>query len=112
MANEVKIEKTVFKNTDFDKVVDRSFKTFKQPETVVDTDTVDELFRLYDKLFYSIPAEGSKSHQYLVERSMEIYKFEQDQTEIQPLLEEIADLRERLLAANQEIISIKTNTAG
>ena len=109
MAKEVKIQKTVFNSADFTKVVDTSFKTFTQPEVVIDTDTVEEFFRLYDKLFFSIPAEGQNSHQYLVERSMEIYKFEQDQEEIQPLLDEIADLRSRLLAANQEIINIQTS---
>lgn len=110
MANEVKIQKTVFNSSDFSKVVDTTFKTFTQPQSEVDTDTVDELFRLYEKLFYSIPAEGTKSHQYLVERSMEIFKFEQDQEEIQPLLDEISDLRERLLAANQEIVNIQSNS--
>jgi hypothetical protein len=109
MANEVKIQKTVFNSEDFKKVVDTEFKTFTQPEIVENVETVDELFRLYDKLFYSIPIEGPNSHQYLVERSMELYKFEQTQEEIQPLLDEIADLRTRLLAANQEIITIQTN---
>lgn len=109
MANEVKIQKTVFNSDDFKKVVDTEFKTFTQPEIIENVETVDELFRLYDKLFYSIPIEGTNSHQYLVERSMELYKFEQTQEEIQPLLDEIADLRSRLLAANQEIITIQTN---
>ena len=109
MANEVKIQKTVFNSDDFKKVVDTEFKTFTQPEVIENVETVDELFRLYDKLFYSIPIEGPNSHQYLVEKSMELYKFEQTQEEIQPLLDEIADLRSRLLAANQEIITIQTN---
>ena len=109
MANEVKIQKTVFNSEDFKKVVDTKFKTFTQPEIVENVETVNELFRLYDKLFYSIPIKGPNSHQYLVERSMELYKFEQTQEEIQPLLDEIADLRTRLLAANQEIITIQTN---
>jgi hypothetical protein len=109
MANEVKIQKTVFNSEDFKKVVDTEFKTFTQPEIIENVETVNELFRLYDKLFYSIPIEGPNSHQYLVERSMELYKFEQTQEEIQPLLDEIADLRTRLLAANQEIITIQTN---
>jgi hypothetical protein len=109
MANEVKIQKTVFNSEDFKKVVDTEFKTFTQPEIIENVETVNELFRLYDKLFYSIPIEGPNSHQYLVEKSMELYKFEQTQEEIQPLLDEIADLRIRLLAANQEIITIQTN---
>lgn len=109
MANEVKIQKTVFNNDNFKKVVDTSFKTFTQPEVTETTDTVDELFRLYDKLFYSIPITGDKSHQYLVEKSTELYTLEQTQEEIQPLLDEISDLRERLLAANNEIITIQTN---
>ena len=41
MANEVKIQKTVFNSSDFSKVVDTTFKTFTQPQAEVDTDTVE-----------------------------------------------------------------------
>jgi len=34
MANEVKIQKTVYKKDQLDKVVDRSFNSFAQPEAI------------------------------------------------------------------------------
>lgn len=109
MANqEVKIEKTVYKDEDFSKVVDNKFSTFVKPTPEQDTDTVSELFRLYDKLFYSIPSEGStNSHEYLVKKSSEIYKLDQTTEDIQPLLDEIANLRTNLLEANQTIIELQ-----
>jgi len=106
---EVKIQKTVFKEEDFSKVVNKSFSTFVKPLPQEDTDTVSELFRLYDKLYYSIPSEGSSnSHEYLVKKSSEIYKLDQTTEDIQPLLDEIANLRANLLEANQTIIELQT----
>lgn len=113
MANqEIKIQKTVFKQEDFSKVVDSDFKTFVKPVEAVNTDTVSELFRLYDKLFYSIPSEGpTNSHEYLVKKSSEIYKLDQTTEDIQPLLDEIANLRSNLLEANQTIIELQIANA-
>jgi len=114
MANqEVKIQKTVYKEEDFSKVVDNRFSTFVKPTPAQDTDTVAELFRLYDKLYYSIPSEGpSNSHEYLVKKSSEIYKLDQTTEDIQPLLDEIANLRANLLEANQTIIELQISNVG
>jgi hypothetical protein len=107
MAEEVRLSKTVLDRRKFNTVVDTSFKTFTTPVQEVDPDTVEELFRLYDKLFFSIPVTGeTNSHQYLVTRSSEVYSAEDKTAEIQPLLDEIAQLREELLAANQEIVAL------
>ena len=78
MAREkVRIQKESYRSDQFNNLVDREFKTFVKPELVVDTDTVEELFRLYNKLFYTIPAEGeTNSHQYLIEKSLEVVDFE------------------------------------
>lgn len=114
MANqEIKIQKTVYREDDFSKVVDNTFKTFVKPDPIEDTDTVSELFRLYDKLYYSIPSEGeANSHEYLVKRSSEIYKLDQTTEDIQPLLDEIANLRANLLEANRTIIELQTANIG
>ena len=111
MANDVQIQKTVFNSTEFGKVVDRNFSTFTQPVPVVDTDTVDEFFRLYEKLYFVIDVEGeTNSHEYLVRRSSELINFEANTEEIQPLLDEIAQLRGELLQANQQILDLETTT--
>lgn len=108
MANDIKIQKTVFNATEFNKVVNNSFTTFTQPVQEEDTDTVEELFRLYEKLYFTIPLEGeTNSHQYLIRKSSELVDFEKGTEEIQPLLDEIAQLREQLLQANQQIIDLE-----
>jgi len=83
MAEEVKLQKTVYDPIKSPKVVDTSFKTFAKPVPAEDTDTVEELFRLYNKLYLRIPS-----------------------VDIQPLLDEITQLRQQLLSANQEILAL------
>jgi hypothetical protein len=107
--NDIKIQKTVFNATEFNKVVDTSFSTFTQPVVEEDTDTVENFFRLYEKLYFVIPPEGEvDSHEYLIRRSSELVDFERTTEEIQPLLDEISQLREQLLQANQQILDLET----
>lgn len=107
--NDIKIQKTVFNATEFNKVVDTSFSTFTQPVVEEDTDTVENFFRLYEKLYFVIPPEGEvDSHEYLIRRSSELVDFEKTTEEIQPLLDEISQLREQLLQANQQILDLET----
>lgn len=109
MANDIKIKKTVFSTPQFLKVVDTSFKTFVQPTTEDDTDTPEELFRLYDKLYYVIDVEGeTDSHEYLVTKSSELISFDKTTEEIQPLLDEISQLRQQNLALNQQLLNLET----
>lgn len=103
MAEKIELQKTVINTAGFKKAVDTSFKYYAKPVEIVDTDTITELFRLYDKLYFSIPITGPNSHEYLVNKSSELYTAQQTNEEIQPLLDEIADLRQQLLQANQEI---------
>lgn len=109
MANDVQIQKTVFNSTEFGKVVNRNFSTFTQPVPAEDTDTVDEFFRLYEKLYYVITPTGeTDSHEYLIKKSSELVDFQKNTEDIQPLLDEIAQLREQLLQANQQILDLET----
>lgn len=111
MDNNVPIVRTVVDKATFNKVVDNSFKVFTQPVEESDTDTIEELFRLYDKLYYTIDVYGeANSHEYLVNKSSELADFTKDTESIQPLLDEIAQLREQLLLANQEILTLQTTT--
>ena len=87
MAN-VQIKKTVFKKDDFNKAVDTEFSTFTEPIIEVDNDTVEELFRLYNKLYFEIPVEGDvNSHRYIIQESSKLVEFTSDLEDIQPLLE-------------------------
>lgn len=112
MGKKVQIQKTVLDRTEFKETIDRNFKFFKVPEPVIDPDTVGELFRLYDKLYLDIPIEGeTQSHQYLVERSSELYKVDRQLESIQPLLDEIAQLRLQTLESNRRILELETQLA-
>lgn len=109
MDNNIHIQKTVFNKDEFSKVVDNSFKTFIQPTQEQDLDTPEELFRLYEKLYYVIDIQGeTDSHEYLARRSSEIASFDKNTEDIQPLLDEISQLRAELLLANQQIITAET----
>ena len=110
MANELKISKTQLNKEDLDKVIDRSFKTFGQPEAEDEGVTVEEFFTYYEELFNEIPLNGAtNSHEYLVKTSGALLEFEKDTEDIQPLLDEIAQLRQQLLEANQEIVELRTS---
>lgn len=107
MAEEVKLQKTVYDPVKFRQVVDTSFKTFTKPVPAADTDTIEELFRLYNKLYLRIPIEGdTNSHQYLVTESSKLYSQQVQSVDVQPLLDEITQLRQQLLSANQEILAL------
>ena len=112
MAEKVKLQKTLQDKQDFNTVISKEFNTFVQPSDEIDTDTVNELFRLYDKLYLEIPLEGPQSHTYLIEESRKLVDIQQDNSEIQPLLDEITQLRERLLQANEQLFELERNNNG
>jgi hypothetical protein len=110
--NKIRIEKDSYRLKQFDRVIDREFKTFTEPQPEVDNDTVEELFRLYDKLFYSIPIEGeSNSHQFIIKKSSELATYEKYTEDIQPLLDEIANLRQQLLETNETLLEFESTSA-
>lgn len=109
MANNVQIQKTVFNSDEFNKVINRDFSTFTQPVPEEDTDTVENLFRLYEKLYYVISPTGEvNSHEYLIKKSSELITFDRVTEDIQPLLDEISQLREQNLQLNQQILDLET----
>ena len=110
MAEKITLRKTSIKNDSFTKVVDTQFTTYVEAVTIQDTDTIAELFRLFDKLFYDIPIYGpSNSLEALVKKSSELYEAPETPAVVQPLLDEIAELRQRLLEANEQILELTRN---
>ena len=108
MANNVEIKKTVLGTNNFNKVIDTSFKTFTQPIPEEDPDTPEELFRLYEKLYFSIDITGeTDSHEYLIKKSSELVNYDAVTEDIQPLLDEIAQLREQNLALNEQLLDLE-----
>ncbi len=110
MANNIQIQKTVLSKAEFTKVVDTAFRTYTQPIINTGIDTIDEFFRLYEELYYEIDVLGdTDSHEYLVKRSSELLTFDTVTENIQPLLDEIAQLRIENLALNQELVALQIN---
>lgn len=108
---EVKLERTGYDSVKLSRTVNREFTAFATPAPIESSDTISELFRLYDKFYFEIPATGqSLSHEYLVTKSSQIYTPPAAPVEVQPLLDEIAQLREELLQANQEIVKLTSQS--
>jgi len=106
MAEKIQLRRTVLNREQLTRAISTEFQTFTVPEPVEDPDTVEELFRLYNKLYLEIPAEGeTNSHEFLVKQSSEIYQSEELAREIQPLLDEISQLRRRVLELQQENVN-------
>lgn len=104
MANEIQLKQTAVTREELNNAIDTSFNYFAKPVPEVDNDTVDELFRLYSKLYLEIPTTGDHSHEYLIKESSKLYTPEgASNVDIDPLLAEVADLRQRLLEANEQI---------
>lgn len=113
MENTVDFVPKVYRRKDVQSVLDRAFREFGQIEEEQDSKTgIEQFFRSYEDLYYLIPATGSvNSHQYLVEKSSELYTPEQAAVDIQPLLDEITLLRSQSVSDQQTIVSLQTELA-
>jgi hypothetical protein len=112
MAN-YPLNKVVFDKEAYEKTIDTSFSQVSLPPLpLADTITVAEFFDLYNTLFYDIPTNGNtNSHEYLVITSGEYINFEQNNEDVQLLLDEITTLRQDLLTANQQLISLQISSS-
>ena len=73
-----------------------------------DLATLNDFWYLYDKFFYIIPKLGDiESHEYLAKTSGEYADFATISTEIQALLDEIAELRRENLELIQEATNLE-----
>lgn len=107
----VEFEQRVYEKQPFNEVVDRNFKEFAQRPTA-SRRTVEEFFQDYEDLYFSIPASGStRSHQYLIEKSSELYKLPEEILDIQPLLDEITVLKNQVIQDQQTIADLQVKLA-
>ena len=107
----VDFNKRVYAKQPFLDVVDRSFNEFGQ-EPSESVKTVEQFFQDYEELFYQIPATGSvNSHEYLVDKSSQLYKAEQEFIDIQPLLDEITALKIQNVEYQQKIADLTIQVA-
>jgi hypothetical protein len=108
MAEQIKVQKTIYGLNSVEAYIDTNFNQFINPpkkETPVTLDqTVEEFFQQYDDLFYEIPISGSdNSHLELATRSLEYagLSFEDLQLEIDTLREENINLKNQILLTTQ-----------
>jgi hypothetical protein len=110
MEKEVKLVKEVYGRNTYTKVVDTSFSELYVPVTgsaVTEQTTVDQFFDLYNQLFFEIPATGQvNSHEYLVARSTEYLGGGVLTDNERAYIEEINNLRQQLLEANQNYLNL------
>lgn len=70
--------------------------------------SIGEFFNNYQEIFFRIPKFGElNSHEYLVKTSGEYIEFTTSDENIQPLIEEISQLRQQNLELNQRIIDLQ-----
>ena len=107
-----RIRKTVYDKDNFDKVIDRSFNSYLQEDDTPEAMSIEEFFVEYERLYYDIPTEDEvESHLYLIRKSSELVDFDKDTEDIQPLLDEIAQLRNQNLEQANPIIELQTQIA-
>jgi len=115
MAEKLELVKEVYGRNTFTRVVNTSFTEFLPPPTASAAPseqlTVEAFFDAYDALFFEIPAVGElNSHEYLVARSTEYLGGSVFTENEKAYIEEINALRQQLLEANANILSLNNLT--
>lgn len=104
----LELVKVGYNKVQYVKTIDTSFNelgTTTTTDDLIATPNIEEFFRMYNELFYDIPALGdNQSHQYLVKTSGNYINFDDIQDEIAALQAEIAQLRTDLLNAQMQLI--------
>ncbi len=112
MAQNVSLNKKVVNKRIYTKIIDTSFKELDVKtiqEQVAAQPTVQEFFDMYNTLFYNINELGpTLSQEILIKTSQEYIGAEQDNELISLLQAEISNLREQLLASQQQLSDLAT----
>ena len=114
MSENIKFSKQVYNKEQYLKVIDTSFNQLIQPiaDQIKAQPSVNDFFILYDTVFYLIPELGeTNSHEYLIKKSSEYVDFEKDQTLINELQKEIAQLRTDLLDTQKLNVDLQVEIA-
>ena len=104
----IDLVKEEFIKTQFDRVAHTQFtQLLPQTATLTPEPTINDLFTLYNKLFYDIPSTGNNSHTTLIEKSSEFINYNDQDKTIEALLEEINSLQEQVNTLIQENIKLQ-----
>ena len=99
MPENINIDKTVFNKSQFILAVDTKFSELFAQNTPL---TVDQFFVYYDDLFFEIPDDGTKSHQELIQRSIEYLDIDPFESERDTFLKQINELEKRVAELEEE----------
>ena len=115
MAENISLNKEVFNKRDYQKTINTSFTQLDVQsiqEQLDEQPTIQEFFNLYNELFYEINELGeTNSHEYLIKTSSQYINFDENDELIQALQNEIAQLREELLEAQQQLAEDTSSTS-
>jgi hypothetical protein len=94
------LTKTVFNKNKFTSTVDTTFSQLVEKPNPsffdINLATIEDFFTLYNKFFFQIPKTGTvNSHEYLVTESGNYIGYEQNNTEINSLLDQITQLQQQ-----------------
>lgn len=110
MQQQVNLIKEVYGRNTYTRVIDTSFSELYVEVTgsaAADEITVEQFFNYYEQLFFQIPVTGAvNSHEYLVKRSSEYIGGTVMTDSELAYIEEINSLRQQLLEANQNYLSL------
>lgn len=113
MANDIKLNKEVFNKADYKKTINTNFTQLgvkSIQEQIEEQPTIGEFFQMYNELFYNIPEIGeTNSHAFLVKTSGEYINSEENDELIEALQNEIFQLRQDLLEAQQQLVDQQTS---
>ena len=109
---QVNLNKQVFVDSEYKKVIDTSFTQLATPppplNTLPTSISVEEFFQNYNEIFFQIPKLGyTNSHEYLVKTSSEYINANLINNDIQALIEEINSLQQQNLELNQQLVNTK-----
>lgn len=107
------LNRTVFNKEAYENTIDTTFsQVLIPPPSLEDTISVTEFFNLYNAIFYDIPSQGeTDSHAYIVAKSGDYINADQISEDVQALLDEITVLRQDLLIANRQLITLQISAS-
>lgn len=114
MSEKIGLTKNVYNKQQFEKTVDTSFSELGVNQASTDTTTtptlsVDEFFKYYQDLFFTIPKEGAiNSHRYLIDTSTDYAGEGGPNLQIEALLQEINSLRDQVLTQEQLLLTLRS----
>jgi hypothetical protein len=109
---QINLNKGVFNKKDYEKTINTKFTQLgvkSVQEQIDEQPTIEEFFQMYNDLFYDIPEVGNtNSHEFLVKTSGEYINYNENDELIEALQNEIAQLRQELLEAQQQSVEQQT----